>query len=237
MFQESFPNLPPDIWFTIALISSRQVLASLVRVSRLHRDLIRPLLYRHLILYVEKVGEASGAQAATLDLLRSIVSGERAALMVQRLELVGLDNVTQVRAGSATNRSQTGSNPRPFVIPLEILQYMTNLRSLRLRQHPPFVTAEEKTGFVCTLDAHCKLLRDIECDTLYWYDYIDDTPFSIKGLRFVKWLDPIGEFDLVIRFTLLADLRNSCKKLLPGRTRSNLPRRPYNRFLKPHPKH
>ena len=105
MFQESSPNLPPDIWFTIALISSRQVLASLVRVSRPHQDLIRPLLYRHLILYVEKVEEVSEAQAATLDLLRSTVSGERVALMVQRLELVGLDNVTQVRAGSATNIS------------------------------------------------------------------------------------------------------------------------------------
>ena len=88
MCSESSPHLPADLWFAIASISPRQILASLVRVSRLHLDVVRPLPYRDLILYVEKPDEVSKARAATLDLLGSTVSGERVPLVVQQLDLV-----------------------------------------------------------------------------------------------------------------------------------------------------
>jgi len=56
----------------------------------LHLDVVRPLLYRDLILYVEKADGVSKARAATLDLLGSTVSGERVPLVVQQLDLVTL---------------------------------------------------------------------------------------------------------------------------------------------------
>jgi len=202
MCSESSPHLPADLWFAIASISPRQILASLVRVSRLHLDVVRPLLYRHLTLYMEKADEVSEARAATLALLRSTVNGERVALAVQRLDLVRLRTAVRVQEGSTTD-SQAGSNPKPFVIPLDILKYMSNLHSLHLYGHPPFVTAEEKTSFVCTLNAHCKLLTDIECHSMDKVDYINDAPFAIEGLRTVKWWDPLGEF--IRPFDLLGD--------------------------------
>ncbi|CAA7270034.1 unnamed protein product [Cyclocybe aegerita] len=151
--------LPPELWLLIAGYARRKDLMSLARVSSMHLNTSRPMIYRCISLR-----SSDCAPETEYLLLRSAV-----AFSTENLELI-------------TDSSRTPNVEWP---PVDSIKRMVNLRHLALRGDALFPRKSVQDKFLDALKNYCPHLKEIEVNFKFSPEFSPD--FDLPGLRKVEW--------------------------------------------------